>query len=95
MVVYSGTIGDCWRVMVANKEAIYGPATNLQDFGATLGALSGHFWVMRVALGLLWGYCELTSSLLLAYQNVFGMLMVSSRVYEGQISKTFRFPNEF
>ena len=51
MVVYSGTMGDCWRVMVAKREAKDGPATNLQDFGATLGALWGHFWLMKVTYG--------------------------------------------
>ena len=45
MVVYSGTMGHCWRVMVAKREAKDGPATNLW----------GHFWVMRVALGGLGG----------------------------------------
>ena len=39
MVVYSGTMGDCWGVMGAKREAKEGPATNLQDFGATLGVL--------------------------------------------------------
>ena len=51
MVVYSGTMGDCWGVMGAKREAKEGPATNLQDFGATFGALWNHFWVMEVALG--------------------------------------------
>ena len=60
-------------------------------FGPTLGALWGHFWVMQVALGDLEG----TLSLLFACENVFGVLMVSSRVYEGQFSKTTHFPNEF
>ena len=40
---------------MAKREAKDGPATNLQDFGATLGALWGHFWVMKVALGDLAG----------------------------------------
>ena len=47
--------GDWLGVMGAKREAKKGPATNLQDFGATLGALWGYFWVMKMALGVLEG----------------------------------------
>jgi len=63
------------------------------------GTFGGH---LRVTLGwlwgtwrVLWGHSELTLNLLLAYENGFGVLMVSSRVYEGQFSKITHFPNEF
>ena len=36
---------------------------------------------------MLWGHSELTLSLLLAYENDFGVLMVSSRVYEINFQK--------
>ena len=56
-------------------------------FGITLGSFWGQF-------GLLWGHLELTLSLLLAYEQHFGLLVVSSRVYEGQFSKITHFQHE-
>ena len=71
-------------------------------FGVTLAPLWEHcgvtFGVWRwlwETWRVLWGHSELTLSLLLACENDFGVLMVSSRVYEGQFSKTNHFPNEF
>ena len=44
-----------------------------------------------VVLGSLWGHSELTLGPLLAYEDDFGMIMVSSWVYEGQFSKKAQF----
>ena len=44
---------------------------------------------------MLWGHSGLTMSLLLAYKKDFGVLMVSSRLYESQFSRTTHFPDEF
>ena len=72
------------------------------QFGVTLTPLWEHcggiFGLRRWLWGIwrvLWGHSELTLRLLLAYKKDFGVLMVSSRVYEGQFSKITHFPNEF
>ena len=53
--------------MGTKKEAKEGPATNLQDFGATLGALWGHLLGYEGGFGLLWCRFGITLSSLRAY----------------------------
>ena len=43
----------------------------------------------------LWNHFELTLGSLLAYENEFGIIMVSSYSHEAQFSKNTQFPNEF
>ena len=44
------------------------------DFVATLGALSGHFWHLRMALGALWADFRVTWGALAAYGVTLGPL---------------------
>ena len=43
----------------------------------------------------LWNHFELTLGSLVAYENEFGITMVSSYSHEAQFSKNIHFPNEF
>ena len=100
IVVYEGDSG----LMLGSLWA-YGDAFG--SLWATLGLLcghfklivgesGGHFWRMKVALGgfgSLWGHSKLTLGLFLAYEDDFGMVIVSSLVYKGQLSKDISFPN--
>ena len=70
--------------------------------GPTLGTLRFHFgatWVPFLAFegrcrGL-WNHFELTLGSLLAYENEFGIIMVSSYAQEAQFSKSFIFSTNF
>ena len=46
-------------------------------------------------MGSLLDYSKLTLGLFLAYEDDFGMVIVSSLVYKGQFSKDTSFPNVF
>ena len=43
----------------------------------------------------LWNHFELTLGSLLAYENEFGMIIVSSYIHEAQFSKTLISPMDF
>ena len=56
--------------MGTKREAKEGPATNLRDFGATLGALWGHLLGCERGFGVLWGRFGVTLSSLRTYSGM-------------------------
>ena len=71
-------------------------------FGTTLTSIWGYFGVilcigrwLRATLGSRWGHSELSLGSLLAYEDDFGMVKMSSWAYEGQFLRNIHFPNGF
>ena len=83
--------GDLGRPYVPRKSL-------WAHFGATLIPLRGHLGPILASDGRcrgLWNHFELTLGALLACENEFGIIMVSSYSHEAQFSKNNHFPNEF
>ena len=85
--------------MRTKREANEGPATNLRGFGATLGALLGHFLGYEGGFGVLWGRFGVTLSLLRAYfwhmRMILGCLWCHLGCMEVNFQKLFIFPMNF
>ena len=86
-----GVCGAHW----AYGGAIRSPWATLGLLWLHFGSVVGSFLGYEGCFGVLWGHSELTLSLPLAYKKDFGVLMMSSRVYEGQFSEITHFPNGF
>ena len=59
------------------------------------GATGDPFWAYEGRCRGLWNHLELTLGSLLAYENEFGIIMVSSYAHEAQFSKTLIFQMNF
>ena len=94
------TLGLCWG-HYGHMEVLLGHFGPLWGYsGAALSSLWGNLgvtfgvwrWLWEV-FGSFWGHSELTLGLFLAYEDDFGLVIVSSLVYKGQFSKDNCFPN--
>ena len=82
--------------MISRIQALF------NHFGTALGSFLGHLGVtfgvcrwLRDAFGSFWGHSELTLGPLVAYEDEFRMVKVSSWVDKSQFLKNTHFPLGF